>query len=132
MLPSYGQSTTAIYTSSLSRGYSSWSPTVWPLLSSGPHTCLVTSSCIRVLILSGLKTYFLHQQKTRKTCTNSTIRVNTSSRGTVFHEIRMLWTIQVCSNGLLLTLQAFILVTRYPLRRYNFYALTDSKSDLLQ
>jgi len=29
-------------------------PRVWPLLSSGPHACLVTSSCIRVLILSGL------------------------------------------------------------------------------
>jgi len=54
MLPSYGQSTTAIYGFSLSRGHSSWSPRVWPLLSSGPHTCLVTSSYISVLILSGL------------------------------------------------------------------------------
>jgi len=67
---------------SLSRGCPSWSPRVWPLLSSGPHICLVTSSCIRILILSGLVgKYFKYQQKQRKTCTNSTIGVNTSSRG---------------------------------------------------
>jgi len=56
-------------------------PRVWPLLSSGPHTCLVTSSYIRILILSGLRESILTPTKTRKTCTNSTIGVNTSSRG---------------------------------------------------
>jgi len=74
-------------------------PRVWPLLSSGPHTCLVTSSYIRVLILSGLlKKYSKYQQKQRKTCTNSTTGVSTSSRGIVFaksnalgHPSRLEW-----------------------------------------
>jgi len=67
-------------------------------------------------------------KKTRKTCTNSTTEVDTSSRGTPSIQSRMLWTAQVCSNGLLLTLQASILVLRYPSRRYNFYTLTDTES----
>jgi len=66
MLPSYGQSTTAIYASSLSRGYSSWKPRVWPLLSSGPHICLVTSSYIRILILSGLRKRYFNTNKNKK------------------------------------------------------------------
>jgi len=56
-------------------------PRVWPLLSSGPHICLVTSSYIGVLILSGLWKVLLTPTKQRKTCTNSTLGVNTSSRG---------------------------------------------------
>jgi len=56
------------------------SPGVWPLLSSGPHACLVTSSYIGVLILPGFVYVIFTPTKTRKTCTNSTIKVDTSSR----------------------------------------------------
>jgi len=56
-------------------------PRVWPLLSSGPRACLVTSSRIGVLILSGREKCSRYQRKQRKTCTNSTMQVDTSSRG---------------------------------------------------
>jgi len=51
---------------SLSRGYPSWNPRARPLLSSGPHVCLVTSSYIGILILSGPRKGCLKSDKNKK------------------------------------------------------------------
>jgi len=108
----------------LSRGRPSLRPRVWPLLSPVPRICLVTSSYIRVLILSGLRKCLYTSIKVRKTCTNNTIGVDTSSRDIgcgikdAFNHPSVLEWFATDPVGL------SMVVVRYPLRRYNFYALT--------